>query len=180
VQWCLFLAIRPDDTLDSLKMWYGAHQHLFDALVLTGNHWNPLKVEHVYPELPRIKKLGAVLIPHRPGERGRVLRRKNEVGVDFFVTQLQLYWTLQWEEFVELLGATLITLTTVPFSQRQLDFLEKLGVQTREYTLVENPLPEKMRHCLDLVHHVPFGLEILPESRKNRLALLETFLELHH
>jgi hypothetical protein len=108
------------------------------------------------------------------------LHRRNELGVDFFVTQLQLYWTPQWQEFVELLGATLVTLTTVPSSQRQLDFLEKLGVQTREYTLVENPIPEKMRHCLDLVRHVPFGMEILPESKKSRVALLDKFLQACH
>jgi len=179
VKWCLFRAIRPDDTLFSLQEWYHATHHLFDALVLTGNHWNPLKMEHVYPALPRsTKKLGAVLIPHRPEERARVLQRKNNIGVDFFVTQLQLYWTREWQEFVEMLGSDLVTLTTVPSSKRQLDFLETLGVQTRGYDHhVDNTLTEKMRHCLELVRTVPFGLEMLPESKKSRVALLDTFLE---
>ena len=179
VTWCLFRAIRPDDTLHSIKAWYEEHHHLFDALVLTGNHWNPLKMEHVYPALPRTtKKLGAVLIPHRPGEKDRVLHRKNNIGVDFFVTQLQLYRTVEWQEFVEMLGTNLVTLTTVPSSHRQLDFLETLGVQTRGYYhQVDKSLTEKMRHCLDLVRTAPFGLEILPESKKSRVALLDTFLE---
>lgn len=178
VTWCLFRAIRPDDTLLSLQEWYHATHHLFDALVLTGNHWNPLKMEHVYPELPRTKKLGAVLIPHRPGERARVLRRRNELGVDFFVTQLQLYWTREWQEFVEMLGTDLVTLTTVPSSKKQLEFLDTLGVQTRGYyEYVDNTLHEKMCHCLDLVRTVPFGLEILPETKKSRVALLDKFLE---
>lgn len=176
VKWCLFHAIRPDDTLDTLSAWYSEHHVLFDSLVITGNHWNLLKVERVYPvlralRLPR-QELGAVLIPHRAHEMERCVRRK-ECGVDFFVTQLQLYPTPEWREFVRILGPSMITLTTAPTTQKQLDFLETLGVQTQGYRGIEDPLEEKVRRVLEFVSGQPFGFEILPESKTLRTRVLE-------
>ena len=99
--------------------------------------------------------------------------------MDFFVTQLQLYPTEDWESFVDLLGNALVTLTTVPSSQKQLEFLATLGVQTQDYGRVEASLSEKMQHCWDMVEGIPFGVEILPESRKNRRAILDAFTNTH-
>jgi hypothetical protein len=183
IQWCLFRAIRKEDTLESLHKWYLSHHSFFDALVLTGNHWNPLKLDEVYLSWKSttgvpLKKLGAVLIPHRFGEMERV-RKRREAGVDFFVTQLQLYPTEEWKYFVNLLGNFLITLTTVPSSQKQLEFLATLGVQTHDYAGVEASLSVKMQQCWDMVHGIPFGIEILPESRKSRRTILHVFTSIH-
>ena len=171
--WCLFRAIRTDDTLASLETWYVQHYHDFDALVITGNHWNrSIKLETIVPHLLNLalseKKMGAVLIPHRDGEKERCLARQ-QLGIPFFVTQLQLYPSQLWLDFTEWLGPAVVTLFTVPSSYKQLAFLETLGVCTARYENMEKPIQEKIDDCLGWLCE-PYGFDILAE--KNRLSYL--------
>jgi hypothetical protein len=177
-RWCLFHAIRPEDTLVSLEMWYVQHYPVLDMLVLTGNHWNPLKIETVVPHLLGLalpcRDMGAVLVPHRVGERERCLDRQQR-GISFFVSQIQLYPTPEWRYFVEVLGPHMITLTTVPLSARQLEFLETLGVCVQEYKGLEKTLENKIQQCLEWFGNVPFGFDIL--VHKNRRLFLEALMK---
>jgi hypothetical protein len=174
VSWCLFRAVRTHDTLASLEEWYVQHYQDFDALVITGNHWNSaVKIEIVVPHLLNLalfeKKMGAVLIPHRPCEKERCLARQ-QLGISFFVTQLQLYPSPLWLNFVDMLGPAMVTLFTVPTSYKQLAFLETLGVCTQKYNeRMDKPIQEKMDDCLGWLRE-PYGFDILVE--KNRLSYL--------
>jgi len=176
VRWCLFHAIRPEDTLASLEMWYVQHYPLLDMLVLTGNHWNPLKIETVVPHLLDLalptREMGAVLLPHRAGERERCLDRLQR-GISFFVSQIQLYPTPEWRYFKEVVPL-MITLTTVPVSARQLGFLATLGVGVQEYKdLLEETLENKIHQCLEWFENDPFAFDILVHSPPDRRRYLE-------
>ena len=171
VKWCLFHAIRPEDTLGSLETWYARHYPLFDALVMIGNHWNPLKVDTVIPHFLSLALphplFGSVVIPHRPGETQRCLDRQRR-GVRFFVSQLQLYPTPEWRYFVHLLGHRMITLTTVPMSERQLHFLETLGVRTDAYQGLHDTLENNVARCLQWLEGVSYAFEILGEKHRSQ------------
>jgi hypothetical protein len=152
---------------------------VFDSLVLVGNHWNPLKVDVIYPylrhsiPLQEQKQLGAVLIPHRLGEKERCQMRRDQ-GVDFFISQLQLYPTSEWQDFNR--EFYLITLTTIPSSVKQLTFLKGLGVLTEGYKDIHDSMSTKIARCISFVEDTLFGFEILTENPVARQQYVDAIL----
>jgi len=179
LRWMLFRAIRHYDTLETIHQWYVDNMDVFDSLVMVGNHWNPLKVDVIYPYLRRIiprqeqKQFGAVLIPHRIGEKERCRTRRDQ-GVNFFITQLQLYPTQEWRDFCR--EFSLITLTTAPSSVKQLTFLKGLGVLTEAYKDINDSMPTKIARCMSFVEDTLFGFEILTENLIARQQYVDAIL----
>ena len=180
LRWMLFRAIRREDTLETIRQWYADTMDVFDLLVMVGNHWNPLKVDVIYPYLRHLpisvqtqKQFGAVLIPHRVGEKERCQARQSQ-GVDFFISQLQLYPTQEWQDFNR--EFFLITLTTIPSSVRQLTFLKNLGVLTEGYKDIHDAMPVKIARCMSFVKESLFGFEILSENPVTRQQYIDNLL----
>jgi len=180
LRWMLFHAIRREDTLETIHQWYVDTMDVFDSVVMVGNHWNPLKVDVIYPYLravqtqrPKPKQFGAVLIPHRLGEKERCQSRRCQ-GVDFFISQLQLYPTQEWQDFSR--EFSLITLTTIPSSDRQLTFLKNLGVLTEGYKDIHETIPVKIARCMSFVKETLFGFEILSENPVTRQQYIDNLL----
>jgi len=172
VRWCLFHAIQPDDTLESLETWYVRHYPLFDALVVLDHDLNPLKVDTVIPHFMSLALshplFGSVLIADDPRETQRCLDRQRR-GVRFFVSTLQLYPTPQWQYLVHLLGHRLITRTTVPASKQQLDVhTDILDVHTDAYEGLYDTLENNVARCLQWLQGVSYAFEILGETHRRK------------